>query len=91
MYVDFGYRTFSAVIRFGVKNTRTFRDVNGTSHLRPISGRNNTMTFWDVNGRMNCNLYRVYKVYIRSLYRVILFIVCIGSNHRYIKPYKVLL
>ena len=33
MYVDFGYRTFSVVIRFGVKNTRTFRDVNGTSHF----------------------------------------------------------
>ena len=30
MYVDFGYRTFSVVIRFGVKNTRTCRDVNGT-------------------------------------------------------------
>ena len=33
MHVDFGYRTFSVVIRFGVKNTRTFRDVNGTSHF----------------------------------------------------------
>ena len=33
IYVDFGYRTFSVVIRFGVKNTRTFRDVNGTSHF----------------------------------------------------------
>ena len=33
MYVDFGYKTFSVVIRFGVKNTRTFRDVNGTSHF----------------------------------------------------------
>ena len=33
MYVDFGYRTFSVVIRFGVQNTRTFRDLNGTSHF----------------------------------------------------------
>ena len=40
---------------------------------RPISGCKNMRTFRDVNGRMNCDLYRVYKVYIRSLYRVYIY------------------
>ena len=33
MYVDFGYRTFSAVISFGVKNTRTFLDAKIRGHF----------------------------------------------------------
>ena len=64
MYVDFGYRTFSVVIRFGVNK---YEDISGRKWDVPFRDVN-TRTFRNVNGTYNGTAVNVtYIGSIRSI------------------------